>query len=104
MAYEKFHTWDDLLDAVREWGRARGINNPQTQALKWVEEQAETISEINHGRFGAEYRDGHGDALVSQIILADITGVDLFECLEQAYNEIKDRTGHTESGNFIKDE
>lgn len=101
--YEHFDSWDDLISAVIRWGDDREINNPHTQALKWVEEVGETIGEINHERLGADYRDGHGDSLVSQIILAHITGVSLFKSLEEAYNEIKDRKGATHSGNFIKD-
>jgi hypothetical protein len=37
------------------------------------------------------------------IILANQLGHDFDKCLESAYNEIKDRTGRTENGNFIKD-
>ncbi len=33
---------------------------------------------------------------------AYLKGYDLLECLELAYNEIKDRKGVTENGNFIK--
>lgn len=104
MAYEHFESWDSLIDAVATWGKERGINNPHTQALKWVEEVGETISELNHERLGDAYEDGLGDALVVQIILANITGKDIFTCLERAYNEIKDRKGHTVGGNFLKDE
>lgn len=104
MSYEHFDSWDSLIDAVIEWGEDRHINNPHTQALKWVEEMGETISELNHERFGEEYVDGHGDSLVSQIILAHITGASLFDSLERAYNEIKNRKGHTSDGNFIKEQ
>lgn len=103
MAYEHFESWDSLIDAVATWGKERGINNPHTQALKWVEEVGETISELNHERLGDAYEDGLGDALVVQIILANITGKDIFTCLERSYNEIKDRKGHTHNGNFIKE-
>lgn len=102
--YEHFYSWDDLISAVIRWGEERNIDNPHTQALKWVEEVGETISEINHERFGKDYEDGHGDSLVSQIILAHITGVSLFKSLEKAYNEIKDRKGYTTNGNFVKEE
>lgn len=101
--YEHFDSWDSLIDAVISWGEERGITNPHTQALKWVEEVGETIGELNHERLGAEYRDGHGDSLVSQIILAHITGVSPFQSLEEAYNEIKSRKGSTHDGNFIKE-
>lgn len=102
--YEHFESWDSLIDAIIKWGEDHGIDNPQTQALKWCEEVGETIGEINHERLGADYRDGHGDSLVSQIILAHITGVSLFKSLEEAYNVIKNRKGMTHNGNFIKSE
>lgn len=102
--YEHFDSWDSLIKAVIAWGKERRIDNPHTQALKWVEEVGETIGELNHGRVEDEYEDGLGDALVSQTILADITGKDLFSCFERAYNEIKDRHGKTIGGNFLKDE
>ena len=39
---------------------------------------------------------------MSLIIFSDIMGVDMFEALEFAYNEIKDRKGKCVNGNFIK--
>ena len=50
-----------------------------------------------------ELVDGLGDTLVTLIILAAQYGLELEDCLEYAYNEIKDRTGKTVGGTFIKD-
>ena len=50
-----------------------------------------------------ELKDAFGDTLVTLIILAAKYGLGLEECLELAYNEIKDRTGKTVGGTFIKD-
>lgn len=50
-----------------------------------------------------ELVDGLGDTLVTLIILAAQYGLELEDCLEYAYNEIKDRTGKTVNGTFIKD-
>ena len=50
-----------------------------------------------------ELVDGLGDTLVTLIILAAQYGLELEDCLEYAYNEIKDRTGKTVDGTFIKD-
>jgi len=50
-----------------------------------------------------ELVDGLGDTLVTLIILAAQYGLELEDCLEYAYNEIKNRTGKTVSGTFIKD-
>ena len=50
-----------------------------------------------------ELVDGLGDTLVTLIILAAQYGLELEDCLEYAYNEIKNRTGKTVGGTFIKD-
>lgn len=98
-------TTDELFAAVREWGVDRGIDNPYRQLNKVLEELSEWAHEINRDRFDTpEARDALGDTLVTIIILADICGIDPIECLEGAYNEISDRSGHTSDGMFIKEE
>ena len=47
-------------------------------------------------------RDGIGDVVVTLIILAMQNDMDLYECLNQAYNEIKGRTGKMVDGVFVK--
>ena len=48
--------------------------------------------------------DGYGDVLVTMIIGAEIAGFDLVDCLQVAYDEIKDRKGHlNEDGIFVKE-
>ena len=50
-----------------------------------------------------ELKDAFGDTIVTLIILAGQNGLLLEDCLKYAYNEIKDRTGKTINGTFIKD-
>jgi NTP pyrophosphatase (non-canonical NTP hydrolase) len=50
-----------------------------------------------------ELKDAFGDTIVTLIILAGQNGLKLEDCLEYAYNEIKDRTGKTVNGTFVKD-
>lgn len=45
-----------------------------------------------------------GDCLVTLIILSKQLGIDIVDCLEQAYNKIKFRRGKTIDGNFVKEE
>lgn len=45
-----------------------------------------------------------GDCLVTLIILSKQLGIDIVDCLEQAYNKIKFRRGKTIDGKFIKEE
>ena len=46
--------------------------------------------------------DGIGDSFVTLIILAKQLGLEPAECLEAAWNEIKNRTGKTVNGVFVK--
>ena len=89
---------------VRKWGRERHIDNFYPQFGKVVEEMGELVSEVNHGsRNPNAIQDAIGDTLVTLIILADILGYDIEDCLEVAWKEIKDRKGHTDGGMFIKE-
>ena len=50
-----------------------------------------------------ELMDAYGDTLVTLIISAVQHDLLLLPCLELAWNEIKNRTGKTVNGTFIKD-
>lgn len=91
-------------DLIREWGREKGINNPDKQTVKLMEEVGELAHEICRGKYdSAELKDAFGDIQVVLIILGDILGIDTEECKKDAYNVIKDRTGHNVGGSFVKD-
>lgn len=92
-----------LMSKVRKWGREKGINNVYPQISKLMEELGETVSEINHETNDEKaLMDGLGDTLVTLIILADILGYELEDCLKVAWDAIKDREGHTTNGMFVK--
>lgn len=91
-------------DLIREWGREKSINNPDKQTVKLMEEVGELAHEICRGKYdSAELKDAFGDIQVVLIILGDILGIDTEKCKEEAYNVIKDRTGHNVDGSFVKD-
>ena len=50
-----------------------------------------------------DLRDGIGDMVVTLIILAMQNNMDLYECLNQAYSEIKNRQGEMVNGVFVKE-
>ena len=93
------------FDLIREWANERGLydkGDAKTQALKLVEEVGETCRAIlkeNH----EEVTDGIGDCVVVLTNLAELQGVSIEECIESAYNEIKNRTGKMENGTYKKD-
>ena len=96
-------TTDDLINAVREWGVEKGLDDPKAQLNKVIEEVGEIAHEVSRNRYGEDFRDAIGDSLVTIIILANIAGQDPRACLLEAYKTIKNRKGHTESGSFIKE-
>jgi NTP pyrophosphatase (non-canonical NTP hydrolase) len=95
---------DGYVDAIIEWGKKHGINNPDKQTIKLLEECGELAHEISRCQYDSmACEDALGDIGVVLIILADILGYDIRDCIGVAYNEIKDRTGHTQDGSFVKD-
>lgn len=98
-------TTGELFKHVEQWANDRGLNDPSIsgrQALKVMEEVGETMAALARGNKEA-LADGIGDSIVTLIILATQCGLDPHECLNGAYNEIKDRKGKMVDGVFIKD-
>ncbi|PTH63916.1 hypothetical protein BU583_01495 [Staphylococcus agnetis] len=94
---------DKLIKAVEQWSIDKELHNgdPNRQALKVWEESGEIAKAMSRSRV-EELKDGIGDTVVTLIILAQQHGWTLEECLQYAYDEIKDRTGETRNGTFIK--
>lgn len=158
-----------LIEEVRKWGRDRGINNPEKQYWKFLEEVGELArftllqdasdeklakNGLTRADVAKEITDAFGDIAVTIIILADInedelswgdnsylynvgncvdkpefswlmeqvtpkwvcsTSLELLsylaaeqrrsleQCLEIAWQVIKNRKGNTINGNFIKE-
>lgn len=98
-------SFDKLSDNVIEWAYDKGIlerENAPKQMLKVLEEVGETAGALLKGN-ESELKDGIGDSFVTLIILARQLGLTPEECLEAAWDEIKDRKGKTENGVFIKE-
>jgi len=95
----------DLIKQVETWAADKGILKPDNsykQCLKTLEE----LGEVSRALLRDDKPgliDGIGDVTVTLIILAKQNNVDFEECLKTAYDEIKDRTGETVDGVFVKD-
>ena len=50
-----------------------------------------------------EFVDAIGDMVVVLTNLAQLGGTTIEECIDSAYNEIKDRKGGMKNGTFVKD-
>lgn len=95
---------DELIKEVIKWGRDKNLNDPKAQLNKVLEEVGEIAHEVTRNRYGAEFRDAIGDALVTLIILSDICSARPMGCLEVAFREIRDRKGVTHNGTFVKED
>ena len=94
---------DELITKVEQWAKDKGLDqaDPKAQFLKVAEETAEIAAGMARGNMEA-VKDGIGDTIVTLIILAMQQGMDVEECLQMAYNEIKGRTGKMVDGVFVK--
>lgn len=90
---------------IRNWAAARNLlegSTPSRQLNKLMEEIGELAHGINKGKY-EEVVDGIGDAVVVLTILAAQHGVDIEDCIESAWQEIKDRKGVMRDGVFVKE-
>ena len=97
-------TLEQLETCIVNWAHIRGIaapDNSRNQLLKTVEELGE-LSRATLKSDKAGIKDGIGDVLVTLIIFAHTQELDINTCLDAAWQEIKDRTGVTLNGTFIK--
>lgn len=89
---------------IRFWAEERGLyekGDAKTQLVKLVEEQGEVARAIlKNDR--PEIKDGIGDMVVVLTNLAHLSGFTIEECVEAAYDEIKDRKGEMDNGTFKK--
>ena len=98
--------FEELQELVIDWAYERNIidvKNTPKQFMKVTEELGELAEGINKDNQG-QIKDSLGDILVTLIILSRDLDVDLLDCLRGAYDVIKDRTGKTVNGVFVKEE
>jgi len=106
--------FEEIELKVIDWGHIKGILGDlhtdadkqariQKQLEKFKEESLEMLEAI-HSKDINKIRDEMGDVLVTLVIQSNLWGLDLAECLDEAYNKIAVRTGRMVDGVFVKDE
>ena len=90
---------------IRKWAVERGLyakGDAKTQLVKLSEEMGEVARAILKDDY-PEIKDGIGDMVVVLTNLAHMSGFTIEECIESAYDEIKDRKGAMDNGTFKKE-
>ena len=92
-----------LDSLIRQWHRDRNLiegSSDKDQYMKLIQEAGELSDSICKGN---DIRDDIGDMMVVLINIMERNGLSLTECLDVAYNDIKDRRGKMVDGVFVKE-
>ena len=93
-----------LVERIKTWHHDRNLIDGATdkdQVCKLIQEVGELSDNVCKGR---DITDDIGDCIVVLVNIAERNGLSLTECVEQAYNDIKNRKGRMVDGIFIKEE
>ena len=94
---------ENLIYMIRQWHHDRNLIDGATdkdQVCKLIQEVGELSDNVCKGN---DIKDDIGDIIVVLINIAERNNVTIAECLDQAYNDIKDRKGTMVDGIFIKE-
>lgn len=97
-------TVETLEQKIVQWHYDRNLidgANDKDQFMKLIQECGELSDNICKQR---DIRDDIGDIIVVLINITERNGLTLEECMQVAYNDIKDRKGRMVDGVFIKEE
>lgn len=98
--------WNKFQASVTKWASERGIYEYSTkhaQALKAVSEMGELADAVIKNDHAA-LQDAVGDVIVCLVNLCEMSGLDVLDCCESAWHEIKDRKGRmVPGGAFVKE-
>ena len=93
----------DLIEKINKWFDDRNLIEGSTdkdQVLKLMQELGELS---DHACKGEDIRDDLGDMLVVMLNIMKRNNYSIKECLQIAYDDIKDRKGKMVNGIFVKE-
>ena len=96
----------DRFQLIRDWATERGLydkGDTKTQFCKLMEEAGELGRAILKND-NEEFVDAIGDIVVVLTNLAHLGGITIEDCIDSAYNEIKNRKGKMSNGTFVKND
>ena len=94
---------DTLVWKVKQWHRDRNLiegSSDKDQTLKLLQELGELSDSVCKGK---DIRDDIGDMLVVMINIIERNKLTMTECLQKAWDDIKDRKGKMVDGIFVKE-
>lgn len=94
---------EELVQKIAQWHYDRNLIDGSTdkdQYMKLIQEAGELSDSICKGK---DVKDDIGDMFVVLINIATRNKLTITECLETAYNDIKDRKGRMIDGVFVKE-
>ena len=95
---------NELILNITKWHHYRNLIDGATdkdQVCKLIQEVGELSDNVCKG---SDIRDDIGDIIVVLVNIAERNGLSIEECLECAWDDIKDRKGRMANGVFIKEE
>jgi NTP pyrophosphatase (non-canonical NTP hydrolase) len=109
-----YNIFEELEEKVIDWAHIKGIlgdlvgdHDLRERKLKQLgkfEEESVEFMEAVYSKDIDKVRDELGDVLVTLTVQANLWGLSLTECMDEAYNKIAVRTGRMVDGVFVKDE
>lgn len=110
LGYDTDNTFSDLVAKINKWADERNLKqaDPKIQWMRITEEVGEIrdvlLKPTKFTEPQTALKDAIGDTLVTIIVLAHQLDLDVNECLNIAYEEIKNRKGKMINGTFVKEE
>jgi len=90
---------------IRKWAEDRNLiegSTPEKQFIKLIEETGELAAGLARSNQD-KIKDGIGDIVVVLTIMSGQLGFSIEECIDLAWDEIKDRKGKMINGVFVKE-
>lgn len=91
--------------SIVDWANERGIMDRATMESQFIKLQEE-VGELAVGilkRNPDDISDAIGDCVIVLTILAEMNGNSIENCINEAYNVIKERKGKMINGTFVKE-
>ena len=94
----------ELVKLIEQWHEDRNLiagSTDKDQVLKLIQELGELSDSVCKEK---DMKDDLGDMLVVMINIMKRNNITIEQCLQKAYDDIKDRKGRMVDGIFVKEE